>query len=240
MRSGWYEVDDEWYCINDYGAGVVKCWRDKDGAPRYLKADGTMAHDEWIQDYGNWYYLDSDGVKYTGTHTIDGTRYTFNSNGVLQTGSGSGSSTTGYTVRYDENGKARIYDRNGNQVRSGWYQADGRWYCINDYGAGVVKCWRLRDGKYRYLKADGSMAANEWVQDYGYWYYCKSDGTRYESSWAQIGGKWYWFGGSGKMMADGWLTLADGNTYYFYADGHMAANTTIDGHRVNGSGVRVS
>ena len=240
VRSGWYEVDDEWYFINDYGAGVVKCWRDKDGDPRYLKADGTMAHDEWIQDYGNWYYLDSDGVKYTGTHTIDGTRYTFNSNGVLQTGSGSGSSTTGYTVRYDENGKARIYDRNGNQVRSGWYQADGRWYCINDYGAGVVKCWRLRDGKYRYLKADGSMAANEWVQDYGYWYYCKSDGTRYESSWAQIGGKWYWFGGSGKMMADGWLTLADGNTYYFYADGHMASNTTIDGHRVNGSGVRVS
>ena len=240
VRSGWYEVDDEWYCINDYGAGVVKCWRDKDGDPRYLKADGTMAHDEWIQDYGNWYYLDSDGVKYTGTHTIDGTRYTFNSNGVLQTGSGSGSTTTGYTVRYDENGKARIYDRNGNQVRSGWYQADGKWYCINDYGAGVVKCWRVRDGKYRYLKADGSMAANEWVQDYGYWYYCKSDGTRYESSWAQIGGKWYWFGGSGKMMADGWLTLADGNTYYFYADGHMAANTTIDGHRVNGSGVRVS
>ena len=244
VRSGWYEVDDEWYCINDYGAGVVKCWRDKDGQPRYLKADGTMAHDEWIQDYGNWYYLDSDGVKYTGTHTIDGTRYTFNSNGVLQTGSGSGSgsgsATTGYTVRYDENGKARIYDRNGNQVRSGWYQADGKWYCINDYGAGVVKCWRLRDGKYRYLKADGSMAANEWVQDYGYWYYCKSDGTRYESSWAQIGGKWYWFGGSGKMMADGWLTLADGNTYYFYADGHMASNTTIDGHRVNGSGVRVS
>ena len=41
-------------------------------------------------------------------------------------------------------------------------------------------------------------------------------------------------------MADGWLILDDGNTYYFYADGHMAANTTIDGHRVNGSGVWVS
>ena len=242
LHSGWFQAEGDWFYLNDYGAGVVKCWRNgEDGSPRYLKADGTMAHDEWIEDYHNWYYLDSDGRKYTGRHRIDGRWYTFDSNGVLQTsGSGSGSTTTSYTVRYDENGKARIYDRNGNQVRSGWYQADGKWYCINDYGAGVVKCWRLRDGKYRYLKADGSMAANEWVQDYGYWYYCKSDGTRYESSWAQIGGKWYWFGGSGKMMADGWLTLADGNTYYFYADGHMASNTTIDGHRVNGSGVRVS
>ena len=242
LHSGWFQAEGNWFYLNDYGAGVVKCWRNgEDGSPRYLKADGTMARNEWIEDYHNWYYLDSDGRKYTGRHRIDGRWYTFDSNGVLQTsGSGSGSTTTSYTVRYDENGKARIYDRNGNQVRSGWYQADGKWYCINDYGAGVVKCWRLRDGKYRYLKADGSMAANEWVQDYGYWYYCKSDGTRYESSWAQIGGKWYWFGGSGKMMADGWLTLADGNTYYFYADGHMAANTTIDGHRVNGSGVRVS
>ena len=242
LHSGWFQAEGDWFYLNDYGAGVVKCWRNgEDGSPRYLKADGTMAHDEWIEDYHNWYYLDSDGRKYTGRHRIDGRWYTFDSNGVLQTsGSGSGSTSTSYTVRYDENGKARIYDRNGNQVRSGWYQAHGRWYCINDYGAGVVKCWRLKDGKYRYLKADGSMAANEWVQDYGYWYYCKSDGIRYESSWAQIGGKWYWFGGSGKMMADGWLTLADGNTYYFYADGHMASNTTIDGHRVNGSGVRVS
>ena len=98
-----------------------------------------MAHDEWIEDYHNWYYLDSDGRKYTGRHRTDGRWYTFDSNGVLQTsGSGSGSTTTSYTVRYDENGKARIYDRNGNQVRSGWYEVDDEWYCINDYGAGVV------------------------------------------------------------------------------------------------------
>ena len=87
-----------------------------------------MAHDEWIEDYHNWYYLDSDGRKYTGRHRIDGRWYTFDSNGVLQTsGSGSGSGSTAYTVRYDENGKARIYDRNGNQVRSGWYEVDDEW-----------------------------------------------------------------------------------------------------------------
>ena len=41
------------------------------------------------------------------------------------------------------------------------------------------------------------------------------------------------------MMADGWLTLVDGNTYLYFND-HMAANTTIDCHHVNSSGVRVS
>ena len=39
------------------------------------------------------------------------------------------------------------------------------------------------------------------------------------------------------MMADGWLTLADGNTYYFSPDGHMASSETIDGHRVDDNGV---
>ena len=204
------------------------------------------------------YYFDQNGVLLTNTEVKwKGKTYTINKWGIAsEKGTAQPEldglvTQNGKTYYYVDgirqtglhyiNGKAYIFDRNGVMQKSGWYEAEGDSFYLNDNGAGVVSCWRLgEDGKYRYLKADGSMAANEWVQDYGYWYYCKSDGIRYESSWAQIGGKWYWFGGSGKMMADGWLTLADGNTYYFYADGHMAANTTIDGHRVNGSGVRVS
>ena len=52
--------------------------------------------------------------------------------------------------------------------KSGWYEAEGDSFYLNDYGAGVVKCWRLgTDGKYRYLKADGRMAVKEWIVDYG-------------------------------------------------------------------------
>ena len=39
--------------------------------------------------------------------------------------------------------------------KSGWYQVDGDWYYLNDYGAGVVNCWRLKDGEYAYLGSDG-------------------------------------------------------------------------------------
>ena len=122
-----------------------------------------------------------------------------------------------------ENGKAHIYDDNGNMLRSGWYEADGDWFYLNDYGAGVVSCWRLgTDGEYRYLKSDGTMAHDEWILDYNNWYYLTSDGTRYESTWARTGGSWYWFGGSGKMMSNGWLRLADGYWYYFNPSGAMA------------------
>lgn len=236
LCGGWYEVDSKWYYIDDSGTGLTNIWQDKDGKLHYLKADGTMATNEWVQDNTLWYYVGPDGTMYTGTHTIGGVTYTFDANGVLY----DTTSSEGYIVSHDSNFKAHVFDLSGNMVTSGWYEVDGEWYYINDYGAGVVNCWRLKDGKYRYLKADGRMAKNEWIKDYGYWYYLKADGTRYESTWAKIGGKWYWFGGSGKMMAGGWLMLADGNTYYFYSDGHMAANTMINGHWVNGSGVRIS
>ena len=199
LHSGWFRAEGDWFYLNDYGAAVINCWRDgEDGEPRYLKADGTMAHDEWIQDYGDWYYLGSDGRKCTGRRQIDGEWYTFDSNGVLQSSeSGSSYPSSGYTVRYDENGKARIYDRQGNEMKSGWYEVDGEWYCINNYGAGVVKCWRDgKDGYPRYLKADGTMAHDEWIQDYGNWYYLTADGTKAAVP-IVINGVTYYFGLAG-------------------------------------------
>lgn len=227
LRSGWYTADGSSFYLNDYGAGVVKCWRlGTDGKYRYLKANGRMATNEWVVDYGKTYYVGADGKKYTGTRVIDGKSYTFDSNGVLITGPGSGGSSSDYAVKY-VNGKVYIYDGDGKMLRSGWYTAGGASYYLNDYGAGVVKCWRLgTDGKYRYLGADGKMKTNCWIKDYGRWYYVKGDGTRYESCWVKFGDKWYWFGGSGKMAESQWLTL-NGKKYYFTESGAMAANRWI-------------
>ena len=50
-KSGWYSAEGSSFYLNDNGAGVVKCWRlGEDGKYRYLKADGTMAVNEWIID----------------------------------------------------------------------------------------------------------------------------------------------------------------------------------------------
>ncbi len=181
------------------------------------------------------YYFDADCKMVTGTQTINGKTYTFDQNGVLQEES-EPASVSGLVY---QDGKAYIYDEDGNMLRSGWYQADGNWYYLNDYGAGVVSCWRLKDGKYVYLGADGKMQTNCWIKDYNEWYYVKADGTRYESAWAKIDGSWYWFGGSGKMMSNGWLKLADGKWYYFRSDGQMATGWIQDGGKwyyLTGSG----
>ena len=168
------------------------------------------------------YYFDADCKMVTGTQMIDGKIYTFDQNGILQKDS-EPASVSGLVY---QDGKPYIYDEDGNMFRSGWYQAEGNWYYLNDYGAGVVNCWRLKDGKYVYLGADGKMKTSCWVKDYDNWYYVKADGSRYESSWAKIGGVWYWFGGSGKMAESQWLKL-DGKWYYFTGSGAMAANKWV-------------
>lgn len=245
LDSQWIESDGDWYYLGSGGAGVVSTWRLKAGKYRYLKADGKMAADEWVQDYDKRYYVDENGLKYTGTRTIGGKTYVFDADGVLQadaaeTDSGKNGFVTenGMTRYYEQgqmitglqyiDGKAYIFDDQGIRQQSGWRTYGGDSYYLNDAGAAVVSCWRLgEDGRYRYLGADGRMVYNSWVDDYGYRYYVDEEGARYESRWLIRDGARYWFGGSGKMAANTWLEFRTGKRYYFYADGKMAADTRV-------------
>lgn len=56
------------------------------------------------------------------------------------------------------------------------------------------------------------VAHAEWKQDTTGWWY--TEGSSWATGWTQIDGVWY----------------------YFYADGYMAKDTTIDGYYLNNSG----
>lgn len=81
------------------------------------------------------------------------------------------------------------------------------------------------------------QTANGWVQnDSGEWNYYK-DGKPVKG-WLSDEQKWYWLDKStGKMFTGGWKQI-DGRWYYFYTDGSMALNTTIDGHTIGSDGAR--
>ena len=63
-----------------------------------------------------------------------------------------------------------------------------------------------------------------------------------QTGWVKDGINWYYMNGSG-VMKTGWQKLADGNWYYFYEDGHMACNETVNiggsNYTFNGSGIWV-
>lgn len=97
MRTGWILYESRWYYMNEDGnadrspVGSMKMnwlyWKNKwyylnpegntDGAPVGSMKTG------WLLYKSNWYYLLSSGEMVTGTVTIDGKRYTFNSQGIL-------------------------------------------------------------------------------------------------------------------------------------------------------------
>ena len=81
------------------------------------------------------------------------------------------------------------------------------------------------------------QAANGWQQnDSGQWnYYRNGESVK---GWLSEDQKWYWLDKvTGMMFAGGWKQI-DGKWYYFYADGVMAVNTTIDGYTIGSDGAR--
>ena len=121
----------------------------------------------------------------------------------------------------------------------GWTYTKGAGWSY--YVAGEAATGWIFDEDYDawyYMDEEGVMAENEWIKIDGTWYWLKSGGAMAESQWARIGGKWYYFKASGAMVSGGWMEIG-GVWYYFYESGAMAANTTINGYKVNASGAWV-
>ena len=82
------------------------------------------------------------------------------------------------------------------------------------------------------------QAANGWQQnDSGQWsYYRNGEPVK---GWLSENQKWYWLDKvTGVMFAGGWKQI-DGKWYYFYTDGSMAVNTTIDGYTIGSDGCKL-
>ena len=82
-----------------------------------------------------------------------------------------------------------------------------------------------------------SQTANGWQQnDSGQWSYYRNG--KPVKGWLSDDQKWYWLvKATGMMFACGWKQI-DGKWYYFYTDGTMAVNTTIDGYTIGSDGAR--
>lgn len=53
---------------------------------KYQRGANKFAYKEWIEDNGNWYYMDNNGVMTTGWQQIDGQWYYMDQAGVMQKG----------------------------------------------------------------------------------------------------------------------------------------------------------
>lgn len=124
---------------------------------RYIKLtiDPTTAQGWALNDAGQWLYYKG-GKALTGTQTIDGVKYFFETNGTLKTG----------WVKDGDNW--RYYS--GNKALTGWWDigsgdAQKTYYFTKD-GLMVSGKWLQIDSKWYYFYSDGALAKNTKVDGY--------------------------------------------------------------------------
>jgi len=155
----------------------------------------------WVQDGGNWYYVDEDGTKETGWVDDDGTWYYMDESGVMQTG-----------WEYVDN--TWYYMDKSGAMQTGWEYVDNTWYYMDRSGA-MQTGWVLDGSTWYYMDRSGAMQTG-WVLDKGTWYYMNGSGAM-QTGWILDKGTWYYLDDDGAMVT-GRQKIA-GKTYYFNKSG---------------------
>ena len=125
---------------------------------RYIKLtiDADTAQSWALNDAGQYLYY-KDGKALTGTQTIGGAKYFFNTDGTLKTG----------WVK-DDAGNWHFYS--GNILLVGWWDiganGNNKRYYFDTYGNMVSGKWLQIDGKWYYFYADGSLARSVKIDEY--------------------------------------------------------------------------
>ncbi|MGN0592476.1 MAG: hypothetical protein ACI4JQ_04470, partial [Ruminococcus sp.] len=116
----------------------------------------------WVQDGGNWYYYDDNGIMQTGWVTnipgYDDAWFYFNDDGIMQ---------TGWVTNISGFDDARFYFNDYGIMQTGWVQDGENWFYFNDDG--TMKTGWVKDGEnWYYLNDDGTLLRNAYTPE-GYY-----------------------------------------------------------------------
>ena len=134
---------------------------------------------------------------------------------------------------FADNGTVKLINADG-QPATGWQAVNGSWY-LGDANGNALTGWQMVNGSWYLMDNSGKMQTG-WQMSGGKWYLLNSDGSM-ATGWNQVNGKWYLLNSNGAMET-GWKQV-NGKWYFMYSDGSMAANTTINGYKVDASGAWV-
>ena len=247
LKSGSYKLSDgNWYGFDYQGRMLANAF-DKNylGYAWHWYGESGAAQIGWILLAGNWYYgSTTDGTLYTGFHTINGVKYYFDNDGIMQTKSVVVSDYPGYRlIMISDSGVVTDIK----SMEDGWSCYDGEWYYYqnrNPY-TGWLGDYYIENGrmcrnttmpyislggtKY-YLGEDGVRQRNKWCGNGKY--YAKADGTLARNEWLNIDGTLYYFNSysekSTEKVTDDGIFTKDGR--YFAAKAYAPGWVLIDGN----------
>lgn len=120
-----------------------------------------------------------------------------------------------------------------------WLAWKGKWYLF-DANGWMLTGWQVRNGQSYYLDENGAMLTG-WVRSGNVYYYLNPapdafEGMLVKQNWVVADGNIYYMNEDGARV-EGWYPV-DGNWFYFYpGTGIRAANTWVDGFRLDADGI---
>ena len=205
VTETWQKSGDYWFYLDDNGEMATDALIDDNDDTYYVDVNGVMVTNRWVavdnENAGEenepnqwWYYFGANGKAYkrsdsaTGDvslKTINGKKYTFDTDGKMQYGWVKDGET-----QHDDNAwqDAEYYfgDENDGSMAEGW-----REIAIVDDQA-----------------ADLQPGDNYWDEDQTRWFYFKASGKKEKNQTGKtINGRKYGFDEYGRMNA-GWITTA--------------------------------
>ena len=205
VTEQWQKSGDYWYYLDDNGEMAVDSLIDDNNDTYYVDVNGVMVTNRWVavdnENAGDenepnqwWYYFGANGKAYkrsdsaTGDvslKTINGKKYTFNTDGKMQYG-------------WVKNGETQ-YDDNSWQ--------DAEYYFGDENDGAMAEGWReiaIRDDQ----SSEAQPGDNYWDEDQTRWFYFKASGKKEKKQAGKtINGRKYGFDEYGRMNA-GWVTEA--------------------------------
>ena len=205
VTEQWQKSGDYWYYLDDNGEMAVDSLIDDNDDTYYVDVNGVMVTNRWVavdnENAGDenepnqwWYYFGANGKAYkrsdsassdVSLKTINGKKYTFNTDGKMQYG-------------WVKNGETQ-YDDNAWQ--------DSQYYFGDENDGSMAEGWReiaIRDDQ----ATDAQPGDNYWDEDQTRWFYFKASGKKEKDQTGKtINGRKYGFDEYGRMNA-GWVTQA--------------------------------
>ena len=222
VKNDWRQVKGKWYHFDRTGL-MQTGWLKSGGNYYYLDPATGARKGGWLEYDGQWYYLSKDGgagygKMATGWQTVKNKRYYFYKDGRMASDVWVG---------------GRYLTADGS-MKTGWFEQNGLWYYLdkNNENGKYVTGWRDIKNKRYYFYKDGHMAADVWVGGR----YLTPDGPM-KTGWFQQDGFWYYldrYNDNGKYVT-GWRDIKD-KRYYFYKNGHMAADVWVSGRYLTPDG----
>ena len=205
VTEQWQKSGDYWYYLDDNGEMAVDSLIDDNDDTYYVDVNGVMVTNRWVavdnENAGDenepnqwWYYFGANGKAYkrndsassdVSLKTINGKKYTFNTDGKMQYG-------------WVKNGETQ-YDENAWQ--------DAEYYFGDENDGAMAEGWReiaIRDDQ----AAEAQPGDYYWDEDQTRWFYFKASGKKEKKQTGKtINGRKYGFDEYGRMNA-GWVTEA--------------------------------